>query len=104
MLTPDVCVKPVVQRVLFRDADTVLGFVDWLIIDIQNGFDMIHMSLHTLQEDCVIETQNIELTAQMLLGAIIEAAHYVAVTDNKVQAVREAKRIMRKLLSSLPEN
>lgn len=103
MATLEVCARPDIQRVVFRDAPTVVGMVEWRKIEIQYGFGMMHKALQALQDNGVIPAQNIELTAQMLLGAIIEAAHYVAITDKKSQAVNEAKQTMRRLLNSLPE-
>jgi len=103
MATLEVCARPDMQRILFRDAPTVVGMVEWRKIEIQYGFGMMHEALQALQDNGVIAAQNIELTAQMLLGAIIEAAHYVAITDEKPEAVSQAKQTMRRLLSSLPE-
>ena len=103
MATLEICARPDIQRIVFRDAPTVVGMVEWHEIEMRYGFGMMHKALQALQDKGIIQAQNIALTAQMLLGAIIEAAHYVAITDKKPEAVKEAKQTMKRLLSSLPE-
>ena len=49
----------------------------------------------------LIKTDAPEMTSQILLGALIEAAHTVAEAPNKPKALRAAKRTLRVMLSGL---
>jgi len=103
MATLEICARPDIQRIVFRDAPTVIGMKELREIEIRYGFGMMHKALQALQDNGIIAVANTELTAQMLLGAIIEAAHYVATSSKKARAVKDAKQTMQTLLSSLPK-
>ena len=44
------------------------------------------------------DAPNADLTAQILLGAIVEAAHGVVLAQDKADALRQAKATVRKML------
>lgn len=102
LTTLEICARPEIQRIVFQEAPTVIGAVEWREIEIRYGFGMMHHALEILQNEGAIELQNLELTAHMLLGAIIEAAHFVATAADKAAALEDAKIAMQQLLNSLP--
>lgn len=103
LTTLEICARPEIQRIVFQEAPTVVGAVEWREIEIRYGFGMMHRALEILESEGAIELQNTDLTAHMLLGAIIEAAHFVATASNKSVALEDAKIAMQQLLNSLPK-
>ena len=102
LTTVEICTRPGIQRIVFQEAPTVVGAIEWRKIEINYGFGMMYRALESLQSEGVIAVQNLELTANMILGAIIEAANFVAMAENKKQALEDAKITMRGMLSALP--
>ncbi|PCI81669.1 MAG: hypothetical protein COB20_01580 [SAR86 cluster bacterium] len=99
--TLEICARPDIQRIVFRDAPTVVGFFEWREIEIQYGFGKMQKAIAKLAANGIIDAPNSDLTAQILLGAIMEAAHFAAISKNKNKAVAEGKAAIRKLLQSL---
>lgn len=102
LTTLEICARPEIQRIVFQEAPTVVGAVEWREIEINYGFGMMHSALERLHSYKVITVPNLSLTAHMLLGAIIEAAHFVATAKDKSAALDDAKATMLQLLNSLP--
>lgn len=104
LLTLEICTRPDIQRIVFQDAPTVIGAVEWRAIEVQYGFGLMHRALEALNRNGIIKVANTELTAQMLLGALVEATHIVATSPRKAPVLKAAKATMRQLLSALPCN
>lgn len=102
LLTLEICARPDIQKIVFQDAPTIIGSSEWKEIEIRYGFGLMHKSLRELKEQGIIVAPNVELTAQMLLGALMEAAHFVAMSPKKSAALRDAKQSMQQLLNALP--
>lgn len=99
--TLEICARPDIQRIVFRDAPTVVGFFEWREIEIQYGFGHMRKAIAMLASEKIIDAPNPDLTAQILLGAIMEAAHFAAISKNKKRAVSEGKATIKKLLQAL---
>ncbi len=99
--TLGICARPDIQRIVFRDAPTVVGLAEWREIEIKYGFGLMRQTLALLEEEGVIDAPNTDLTAQILLGAIVEAAHGVALADDKAKALHQGKATVRKMLYAL---
>ncbi|GJM11611.1 MAG: TetR family transcriptional regulator [Pseudohongiella sp.] len=99
--TLEICARPDIQRIVFRDAPTVVGFFEWREIEIQYGFGQMQKAIALLASEGIIDAPNPDLTAQILLGAIMEAAHFAAISKNKKTAVKQGKATINKLLQAL---
>lgn len=99
--TLEICAREDIQRIVFRDAPTVVGFYEWKEIEIKYGFGQLQNAISKLSKEGLIETSDPDLTAHVLLGAIMQAAHYTAMSKNKKKALRESQDIVRKILHSI---
>ncbi|PCJ27508.1 MAG: TetR family transcriptional regulator [SAR86 cluster bacterium] len=101
MATLEICARPDIQRIVFRDAPSVVGLFEWRKIEIQFGFGVMQKSLAYLAEKEIISITNPDLTAQMVLGALMEASHFAAIADNKAETLKQGQELMLKVLNSL---
>ncbi len=99
--TLEVCAREDIQRIVFRDAPTVVGFYEWKEIEMKYGLGLLQQAIAKLANEGVIETGNTDLTAHVLLGAIMQAAHYVAMSKNKKKALKESQHTLRQFLRAL---
>ncbi len=101
LMTLEICARPDIQRIVFRDAPNVVGLAEWREIEIKYAFGLLRKTIAQLSKAGLIDATNTNLTAQILLGAIIEAAHGVALADNKAKALSQAKATLQKMLRAL---
>ncbi|MCH7600207.1 MAG: TetR/AcrR family transcriptional regulator [Myxococcales bacterium] len=99
--TLEICARPDIQRIVFHDAPTVVGLAEWREIEIKYSFGLMRKTLALLEEEGVIDAPNTDLTAQILLGAIMEAAHGIALADDKAMTLCHGKATIRKMLVAL---
>jgi len=99
--TLEICARPDIQRIVFRDAPNVVGMAKWREIEIQYAFGQMRKTIADLAEQKIVETTNPDLTAQILLGAVIEAAHYVANAQDKALTLAQSKETIRLLLAAV---
>ena len=99
--TLEICARPDIQRIVFREAPTVAGPTQWREIEMKYAFGLMRQAVVQLAEQGDIDAPNADLTAQILLGAIVEAAHGVALAQDKAAALRQAKATVRKMLRAL---
>ncbi|MCG8412922.1 MAG: TetR/AcrR family transcriptional regulator [Pseudomonadales bacterium] len=99
--TLEICAREDIQRIVFRDAPTVVGFYEWKEIEIKYGFGQLQNAISKLSKEGLIETSDPDLTAHVLLGAIMQAAHYTAMSKNKKKALKESQDTLRKILRSI---
>lgn len=99
--TLEVCARPDIQQIVFRDAPTVVGVKEWREIEIKYAFGLMRTTIALLAEEGIINAPNPDLLAQVLLGAIMEAAHSVARADDKTLTLKQAKTTIRTILGAL---
>lgn len=97
----EVCARPDVQRIVFTDAPTVIGLREWHDIEMKYAYGLFEQILSGMADEGQLLTGNAGLTAQVLLGTIIEAAHAVAAAKEKKTALLEAKTIVLSMLRSI---
>lgn len=100
-LTLEKCAAPDIQRIVFRDAPTLFGHREWREVEINYAFGLMASALVAMAESGVYDIRNPQLTAQVILGNVVELAHAVAEAEDKAAALTEAKRIMRAILGAL---
>jgi AcrR family transcriptional regulator len=89
------------QRVLFIDAPTVLGWQRWREMDARYGLGMLQRGLEQAQSSGQMRRQDTRLLAHMLLSSLIEAAMLVARAPIKATARAEAEEMLLRLLAGL---
>ncbi|PCJ71551.1 MAG: hypothetical protein COA62_02895 [Rhodobiaceae bacterium] len=99
--TLEVCARPDIQQIVFRDAPTIVGIQEWREIEIKYAFGLMRDTIALLAKEEIINAPNPDLLAQVLLGAIMEAAHSVARADDKTLTLKQAKATIRTILGAL---
>ena len=99
--TLEICARPDIQRIVFRDAPNVVGLAEWREIEINYAFGLMRQTIAQLADQGIVNAPNPDLTAQILLGAIMEAAHGVASSTDKPKALQQSKATIRAMLWSL---
>ena len=96
----DACVDPEVQQIVLLDAPAVLGWERWREIADSFGLGLIEASLSAAIEAGEIEQQPVRPLAHVLMGALDEAAMYVARSPDPA-ARDEVAAVLNRLLESL---
>lgn len=99
--TLDICSRPDIMRIVFREAPAVIGLREWREIEVRYAFGLMQASVRELAKAKLIITDAPDMTSQILLGAIIEAAHTVAESTHQVKSLDAAKRTLRAMLRGL---
>ena len=97
----DACLDPGVQRILLLDAPAVLGLEAWREIDARYSVGTTMYALQGVMDAGAIEKQPLEPLAHMLLGALHEAAHYIADSPDPQKARAEIGATMLRLLEGI---
>jgi AcrR family transcriptional regulator len=74
----DACERPEVQRISLTDAPAVLGWATWREVDSRYGLGLVVRSLNRAVDEGVLTPQPVEVLAQLVLSAVIEAALLIA--------------------------
>jgi AcrR family transcriptional regulator len=97
----DACAEPEVQRVVLLDGPAVLGWERWREIGRRYGLGLIEAVLAHGIEVGRIAPQPVLPLAHVLIGALDEAALYIARADDPAQARAEMGSVIGQLLDGL---
>ena len=97
----DACVEPEVQRVVLIDGPSVLGWEEWRAIAERYGFGLVQAALQAAMDAGAIHEQPVRPLAHVLIGALDEAALFVARSDDVKAARREVGETLERLLEGL---
>jgi AcrR family transcriptional regulator len=97
----DACSEPEVQRIILLDGPAVLGWDGWREIAQRYGLGLVENELREAIEAGVLEPQPTRALAHVLMGAIDEAALYVATAEDQAAARAEAGAVLDRLLAVL---
>jgi AcrR family transcriptional regulator len=97
----DLSERPDVQRVLFQDAPSVLGWQKWRALDTQHGLGVMRGALAAAMDRGVLVRQAVVPLAHLLLGALIEAALMIAHADDPKSARAAIEAPLDRLLEGL---
>jgi len=97
----DACARRDVQRIVLVDGPSVLGWDVWRAIDAQYSHGLIEGTLQRAMENGQLLVQPTDALAQVLLGALHEAAMVVARADDPTAARAEMGAMVRRLLEGL---
>lgn len=99
----DACLRPDVRRILLLDGPAVLGWEEWHEIDAAHAVGQIEAGLELMMENGTMERRAARPLAHLLHGAILEAAMYVAVSEEPEPARDEVWGGLKRLLEGLLE-
>jgi AcrR family transcriptional regulator len=97
----DACLEPEVQRIALLDAPAVLGYQAWREIGERYGLGLIQAALQRAVDVGAIPAQPVRPLARVLLGALDEAALFIARADDVAAARREVGGTLEFLLTAL---
>ena len=97
----DASIEPEVRRIALLDGPAVLGWQRWREVGMRHGFGLVTGLLGELIDAGAIPAQPIEPVAHVLIGALDEAALYVAQAADPVAARAEAAAVLRRLVHAL---
>lgn len=97
----DACVDPTVRRVVLLDAPAVLGWEHWREVDAQHGLGLLKEGLREAMEEGAIRARPVDPLAHLLLGAMNEAAMWIARSGEPETALRQAGESLDELLEGL---
>jgi AcrR family transcriptional regulator len=95
------CADPGIDRVLLRDAPAALGAARWQELNEQYGLGLIQTAVRSLIDAGTLAPQPAAPLARLLLGALNEAARYVAASDDPDTATEECVRVLGRMLDGL---
>ena len=96
----DACLEPDVQRIVLLDAPAVLGWERWREVAAQYGLGLIEATLQAAIDAGAITAQPAGPLAHVLMGALDEAAMYVARAGDRVAARAEMGAALSHLLDA----
>jgi AcrR family transcriptional regulator len=97
----ELCLEPEVQRIVLLDAPAVLGWHEWREVGGQWGIQLIESALAGLMELGAIDRQPVSPLAHVLMGALDEAALYVAEAEDSAAAGAEMAQVLERMIDTL---
>ena len=97
----EACTEPEVHRIVLVEGPAVLGWSRWREIGLRYGLGLVTGVLEHALATGQIAPQPIGMVAQMLIGAVDEAALYVAQAPAPDQARVEALVVVERFIDSL---
>ena len=92
---------PAVGRILLVDGPAVLGTEEWREIAERYGLGVIRASLEHGMATGALAAQPVDPLAHTLLGALDEAALYVARAEDRARALTETAAVIDRLIDGL---
>jgi AcrR family transcriptional regulator len=98
----DACIDPALQRIVFLDAPSVLGWREWHEAgEAASALGVIEFGLQAAAEAGVVRVGNVAVFAHLVLGALNEAGMFIAHADDPRRARDDVGESMRELLDGL---
>lgn len=97
----DLCSAPDVQRIVLIDAPAVLGWQRWREVGMQYGLGVVEAMLAQAVADGVIPEQPLRPTAHVLLGALDEAALFIARAPDQAAAKSDMYTVCDRLIDGI---
>ena len=98
----DACVEPALQRIVFLDAPSVLGWREWHeAAEAASALGLIEFGLQGAADAGLVSIGNVSVFAHLVLGALNEAGMFIAHSDDPEKARNEVGVAMRELLDGM---
>jgi len=100
----DACTEPEVQQIVLLDGPAVLGWQRWREIGMRYGLGLVESLLAHAIEVGRIPQQPVSALAHVLMGALDEAALYVARAEDQGRGSNEMREVITRLIASLAQD
>jgi AcrR family transcriptional regulator len=97
----EACEEPEVRQVLLLDAPVVLGWDGFRDVALRHGLGLTEAMLRAAIDAGQLPDQPTRALAHVLIGALDEAAMYVATADDRDAARSEVAEVLHTLLEGL---
>ena len=97
----DACAEPEVERIILLDAPAVLGWQAWRDLASRYGLGLVQLALQSAMDVGTIIPQPVAPLAHILIGALDEAALYVARAEDPAAARQRCAAIIDQILRSI---
>ena len=97
----EACSRPAVQRIVLVDAPAVLGWEEWRAIGERHGLGVTMAALRAGMDAGALAPQPLRPLAHVMVGALDEAALYVARAEDTDTARDEMTQVLDRLVDSL---
>ena len=97
----DVCAQPEVQQIVLLDGPVVLGWDRWREVGLRHGGGLVEAAVTEAMADGTIAEAPVRPLVHVLIGALDEAALYVAQADDPATARAEVTAALHRLVSGL---
>lgn len=97
----DACAEPAVHRIILVEAPSVLGWERWREVGMRYGMGLVQGLLEHGIESGRVPAQPVVPLAHVMIGALDEAALFLARSDGSARARGEVDDIVDRLIDSL---
>lgn len=95
------CTEPEVRQIMLLDAPVVLSWNQWRAVDAQHSLGLLKAGLEAVVESGTAKIKFVDAIAHLLIGAMNEAALWIAQSEDSKAALREASEALDQLLEGL---
>ncbi len=97
----DASADPEVRRIALLDGPSVLGWERWREVGMRHGLGLVKSLLVELMDAGGLPVQPVDPLAHALVGALDEAALYVALAENPERAREETGVVLRRFVTAV---
>lgn len=97
----DACAEPAVHQIVLIEAPSVLGWERWREVSLRHGMGMVQALIQGAIESGRIPPQPVLPLAHVLIGALDEAAIYLARSDGSAATRKEVDTLIDRLVDAL---
>ena len=97
----DACAEPAVHQIVLIEAPSVLGWERWREVSLRHGMGMVQALIQGAIESGRIPPQPVLPLAHVLIGALDEAAIYLARSDGSATTRKEVDTLIDRLVDAL---
>ena len=98
----DACVDPALQRIVFLDAPSVLGWREWHEAAEQaSALGVVEFGLQEAADAGIVALANVNVFAHLVLGALNEAGMFIAHSEDPKGSRDDVAVAMRELLDGM---
>lgn len=97
----DACARPEFAQIVLIDGPGVLGWEGWREVGMRHGVGLTSVALGQAMEAGLIPTQPLQPLVHILIGAVDEAALYIARAEDPDRARQEINAVIGRLVRSL---
>ena len=101
----DACIDPALQRIVFLDAPSVLGWREWHeAAEAASALGLVEFGLQGAVDAGLVTITDVSVFAHLVLGALNEAGMFIAHSDDPKRARDDVGVAMRELLDGMRGN